>query len=239
MRSTSTIAWKASPTRTPPPICTSAPFPKPRWSQDRGRREQFRNTRCAAARNAFDSTRSRPIPAQRVHRHRDASETRKQVFESPHEIARTKRAVTIREVLQKKIYKSFKQEASNRFFETLHPAMGISDYRDKDFRVSFGRVTLARCDCEVPVRNSILTAWHKAFLHFAAEFQVRQNCHLVKLRNEDLRARVQTSVQMHCKKETARSRPGCFTMWQFRFAHSSERAQTSDRLTCRASQSDA
>jgi len=35
-----TIAWKASPTRTPPPICTSAPFLKPRWSQDRGRREQ-------------------------------------------------------------------------------------------------------------------------------------------------------------------------------------------------------
>ncbi|CCE08543.1 hypothetical protein BRAS3843_2770025 [Bradyrhizobium sp. STM 3843] len=27
-----TIAWKASPTRTPPPICTSAPFLKPRWS---------------------------------------------------------------------------------------------------------------------------------------------------------------------------------------------------------------
>jgi len=29
-----TIAWKASPTRTPPPICTSAPFPKPRWSEE-------------------------------------------------------------------------------------------------------------------------------------------------------------------------------------------------------------
>ncbi len=37
-----TIAWKASPTRTPPPICTSAPFLKPRWSQDRGRREQLK-----------------------------------------------------------------------------------------------------------------------------------------------------------------------------------------------------
>lgn len=37
-----TIAWKASPTRTPPPICTSAPFLKPRWSQDRGRREPFK-----------------------------------------------------------------------------------------------------------------------------------------------------------------------------------------------------
>src|ERR1700761_1376344 len=34
-----TFARKASPTRTPPPICTSAPFLKPRWSQDRGRRE--------------------------------------------------------------------------------------------------------------------------------------------------------------------------------------------------------
>lgn len=37
-----TIAWKASPTRTPPPICTSAPFLKPRWSQDRGRRERLK-----------------------------------------------------------------------------------------------------------------------------------------------------------------------------------------------------
>src|SRR3954454_10173827 len=29
---------EASPTCTPPPICTLAPFPIPRWSQDRGRR---------------------------------------------------------------------------------------------------------------------------------------------------------------------------------------------------------
>ena len=35
-----TIARKASPTRTPPPICASAPFLKPRWSQDRGRCER-------------------------------------------------------------------------------------------------------------------------------------------------------------------------------------------------------
>jgi hypothetical protein len=28
-----TIAWKASPTRTPPPICTSAPCLEPRWSK--------------------------------------------------------------------------------------------------------------------------------------------------------------------------------------------------------------
>jgi hypothetical protein len=34
MRFNPTIAWKASPTRTPPPICTSAPFLKPRWSQE-------------------------------------------------------------------------------------------------------------------------------------------------------------------------------------------------------------
>jgi hypothetical protein len=37
-----TIAWKAPPTRTPPPICTSAPFLKPRWSQDRGRCEPIK-----------------------------------------------------------------------------------------------------------------------------------------------------------------------------------------------------
>ena len=28
-----TIAWKASPTRTPPPICTSTPCLEPRWSK--------------------------------------------------------------------------------------------------------------------------------------------------------------------------------------------------------------
>ena len=32
------------------------PVLKPRWSYDRGRREQCRNTRCVATRNAFDST---------------------------------------------------------------------------------------------------------------------------------------------------------------------------------------
>ena len=48
------IAWKAPPTCTSPPICTSAPVLKPRWSQDRGRCEPLRNTRCVAARNAFD-----------------------------------------------------------------------------------------------------------------------------------------------------------------------------------------
>lgn len=53
---------KASPTCTPPPICTLAPFPKPRWSQDRGRRERPRNTLCAKTRNAFDSPLTHPIP---------------------------------------------------------------------------------------------------------------------------------------------------------------------------------
>ena len=136
-----TIAWKASPTRTPPPICTSAPFPKPRWSQDRGRREQFRNTRCTAARNAFDSTAARSIPVRPTGRHRESCETRKQVFESPQKIARSRCAVTICDVLQKNIYKSFKLEPTERFFQTLLPAMGISDYRNNDFRVSFERVT--------------------------------------------------------------------------------------------------
>jgi hypothetical protein len=49
-----TIAWKASPTRTPPPICTSAPFLKPRWSQDRGAASRFKKSRCAISRNPFD-----------------------------------------------------------------------------------------------------------------------------------------------------------------------------------------
>jgi hypothetical protein len=105
-----TIAWKASPTRTPPPICTSAPFLKPRWSYDRGRREQIRNTRCGATRNAFDSTSERPIAVDLAHGYCGASASRKQVFESPRKIAQPKRAVINGGLLQKKIYKSFKQE---------------------------------------------------------------------------------------------------------------------------------
>src|SRR6185312_4515554 len=140
-----TIAWKASPTRTPPPICTSAPFLKPRWSQNRGRRERFRNTRCVAARNDLIRHGSAQTVSNAQRAREEASETRKQVFESARKIVHSNRAVTNCDVLQKKIYKSFKQEPLNRFFQTLHLAMGISDYRNNDFRVSFGRVTPARC----------------------------------------------------------------------------------------------
>ena len=65
------IAWKAPPTRTPPPICTSAPVLKPRWSQDRGRCGHLRNTPCVAARNAFDSAPARPTDVQLAPRHRE------------------------------------------------------------------------------------------------------------------------------------------------------------------------
>ena len=54
-RSRSDNRWKASPTRTPPPICTSAPCQKPRWSYDRGRREQLTNTPWRADGNEIDS----------------------------------------------------------------------------------------------------------------------------------------------------------------------------------------
>src|ERR1700751_2312624 len=105
-----TIAWKASPTRTPPPICTSAPFLKPRWSYNRRRREQFRNTRCVATRNAFDSTSERLIAVHLPHSSGESFPTRKQGFESPRKIARPKCAVINSEGLQKNIYKSFKQQ---------------------------------------------------------------------------------------------------------------------------------
>lgn len=176
MSSDPTIAWKASPTRTPPPICTSAPFLKPRWSQNRGRRERFRNTRCVAARNAFDSTWERRNPRQRSARSRKASETRKQVFESAQKIVHSNCAVTNCDVLQKKIYKSFKQEPSNRFFQTLHPAMGISDYRNNDFRVSFGRVTPARCRAKNIAGFFDFDRLAQRFLAMCKLFPVRQNC---------------------------------------------------------------
>ena len=58
MRYNPSIAWKASPTRTPPPICTSAPFPKPRWSEEAvGAANAVRDTSCPISRNGNDSTR--------------------------------------------------------------------------------------------------------------------------------------------------------------------------------------
>ncbi len=49
------IAWRASRTRTPPPICTCAPFPKPRWSLDRGRRERSKKYTMGDFPQSFDS----------------------------------------------------------------------------------------------------------------------------------------------------------------------------------------
>ena len=49
----STFAWKASPTRTPPPICTSTPVSKTALvSRSWAPRAGFRNTRCEISRNA-------------------------------------------------------------------------------------------------------------------------------------------------------------------------------------------
>jgi hypothetical protein len=59
-----TIAWKASPTRTPPPICTFAPCLVPRWFRDRGRREQLINTTWRADGNAVDSNSSAATTAR-------------------------------------------------------------------------------------------------------------------------------------------------------------------------------
>jgi hypothetical protein len=101
-----------------------------------------------AARNAFDSTSDRPIAVQPVCDTCHVSVGRKQVFESPRKIGHQNGTVINCDVLQKNIYKSFKQQPWNRFFQMLHPAMAVSDYRDKDFRVSFARVTFARCACE-------------------------------------------------------------------------------------------
>ncbi|MGE5158161.1 MAG: hypothetical protein ACM3OF_08430 [Gemmatimonas sp.] len=129
-----------------------------------------------AARNAFDSTSERPNPVQRSPCLRGVFETRKQVFESAHKIAQPSRAVTNCDVLQKNIYKSFKQEPPNRFFQMLHPAMGISDYRNNDFRVSFGRVTPVRCCAKNMARAFISVRCRSTFLQAALLFPVRQIC---------------------------------------------------------------
>jgi hypothetical protein len=134
--------------------------------------------------------------------------------------------------------------------------MGISDYRDKDFRVSFAGVTLGRCLCVGAARCRNLTAWHKAFLHFAPLFHLRQNCHLVKLRGDlhvrgSQRARSRASLSgstsrkkkqpgsdravSHCRNVAplTLSSETCFQVRPFKLR------LASDRLTCRASRSDA
>lgn len=86
---------KASPTCTPPPICTLAPFLKPRWSQDRGRRERLRDTACAETRKAFDSQSSDQKTSSALTPRRSCSQTREQRFESPCRFERPARHVTI------------------------------------------------------------------------------------------------------------------------------------------------
>ncbi|WP_156927791.1 hypothetical protein [Bradyrhizobium sp. Tv2a-2] len=63
-----------------------------------------------ATRNAFDSTSERLLAVQLVSDTGDVSGGRKQVFESPGKIAHQNGTVTNDNVLQKNIYKSFKQQ---------------------------------------------------------------------------------------------------------------------------------
>jgi hypothetical protein len=63
-----------------------------------------------ATRNAFDSTSARLTDLHLAVGSREASVTRKQVFESPRKNADPNWAVINYDVLQKKIYKSFKQQ---------------------------------------------------------------------------------------------------------------------------------
>jgi hypothetical protein len=81
--------------------CTSAPFLKPRWSQDRGAANEIEITRCVASRNALDSTQVRLKATQSSRRQRSSRVTRKQVFESAHRFAYVGRVVTIHATHQK------------------------------------------------------------------------------------------------------------------------------------------
>ena len=94
-----TIAWKASPTRTPPPICTSAPFPKPRWSKDRGRREPFEKLHNA---NFLAIGLITGIGDSSGVLHRCSCSPGKQVFESPRGIPSVANLAALAKNLHKK-----------------------------------------------------------------------------------------------------------------------------------------
>ena len=88
---------------------------------------QLRNTRCVAASNEFDSSTMRLNPVQRSRERRNDLSRRKQVFESLDEIAYAMGHCHKLARVAKNFHKYFKQSPSNRFFETLAVAMGVSD----------------------------------------------------------------------------------------------------------------
>jgi hypothetical protein len=125
-----TFAWRASLTRTPPPICTSAPFLKPRWSQDRGRCERFKK--------------------YTMHDFRQSSETASEASlrrgdrggAAPHESKflnhrEESRVSQISSQPQKIFIKNLSSLRREVVFQPLGVAMGISNYRRGVFRDFF------------------------------------------------------------------------------------------------------
>jgi hypothetical protein len=114
-------------------------------------------------------------------------------------------------VLQKKIYKSFMPEPSERFFQTLHLAMWVSDYRNKDFRVSLERVAPAPRIAKKG-RAALIPACGTGTSHHAFEVASEAELLQVKLRKAaamqaaGAHARV---LARNSKNKTARSEPGC------------------------------
>ena len=97
----------------------SPPLPKPRWSQDRGRREQSKEYTMRGVPQRFDSNSTcqnlvdaNPFVPRR-------SQTRKQVFESPCRIAKPGGAVIIRGALQKFFIKASSETRADEFSKCL------------------------------------------------------------------------------------------------------------------------
>src|ERR1700712_4152586 len=130
MRQHSTLAWKASPTRTPPPICTSTPFLKPRWYEEPWMPRtmlEIHDGRIPAMRGitALDES---PLVLQRGRRG-----SRKQVFESADGIP----SATPRDKFSGASKNFHKFLTSDRVFQTLKLAMSIRGYRREAFPDSF------------------------------------------------------------------------------------------------------
>ena len=130
--------------------------------------------------------------------------------------------------------------------------MGISDYRNKDFRVSFARVTPPRCACEV--RRAIATyrpatrvfcISRRCFTCGKIVTSVVLRAHTLAPRTIQAQALSQRRCRLACgrmanalpKKKTVRTMPDCFTMSQF--ALLTLVSNSCFRLTCRAWRSDA
>jgi hypothetical protein len=137
-----TIAWKASPTRTPPPICTSAPGPQTAlvW-RAAGAASILRDTAWLVSRNGNDS---RHVPAKSTSQPQNRAAVAARGGKVLNLCKDSKCRSDVRFVALPKINSQigYVRAGWKSFFEQPNATMPISDYASAFFFVRRNRVTL-------------------------------------------------------------------------------------------------